>query len=97
MMLELSPLETAAKAYASAIPARWSTSRSKPCPVTFLPENEGRSLRNARSSWSIIATVCPESSRACARVIPTLPTPMITKCAMGDSIGPPRDKHRPRD
>ena len=42
MMLELSPEDTAANAPASSMPARSSTSRSKPMPSTRSPENSGQ-------------------------------------------------------
>ena len=35
----------------------------------------------SRSSWSMMATEWPASSSVCARVAPTRPQPMITKCA----------------
>jgi hypothetical protein len=38
MMLELSPLETAANASARSMSASRSTSRSKPKPITLRPE-----------------------------------------------------------
>src|SRR5689334_4739859 len=79
-MLELSPLLTAAKPSARSIPARASTSRSKPIPVTRSPLKDGRSLRNASGSWSMTATVLPRSSRMWASVEPTRPQPMITIC-----------------
>src|SRR6185312_13274564 len=62
--------------------ARSSVSRSKPTPLTFCPEKPRRSRRNARSSWSMIATVCPASSKVWASVTPTRPHPMMTKWAM---------------
>src|SRR5215469_10925941 len=80
MMLELSPLLTAAKPSARSMPALASTSRSKPIPVTRSPLNAGRSLRNASGSRSITATVLPRSSRMWASVEPTRPHPMITIC-----------------
>ena len=80
MMLELSPLLTAAKPSARSIPARARTSRSNPTPVTRSPLNDGRSLRNASGSRSITATVLPRSSRMWASVEPTRPQPMITIC-----------------
>src|SRR5215469_10134844 len=80
MMLELSPLLTAAKLSARSMPALASTSRSKPIPVTRSPLNAGRSLRNASGSRSITATVLPRSSRMWASVEPTRPHPMITIC-----------------
>src|SRR3984885_4753145 len=79
-MLELSPLLTAAKPSARSIPARASTSRSKPIPVTRSPLKDGRSLRNASGSRSMTATVLPRSSRMWASVEPTRPQPMITIC-----------------
>src|SRR5580693_211506 len=80
IMLELSPLLTAAKPSARSIPARESTSRSKPIPVTRSPLKDGRSLRNASGSRSMTATVFPRSSRMWASVEPTRPQPMITIC-----------------
>src|SRR6201997_4149908 len=80
MMLELSPLLTAAKLSARSMPALASTSRSKPIPVTRSPLNAGRSLRNASGSRSMTATVLPRSSRMWASVEPTRPHPMITIC-----------------
>src|SRR3984957_14598832 len=80
IMLELSPLLTAAKPSARSIPARASTSRSKPIPVTRSPLNDGRSLRNASGSRSMTATVLPRSSRMWASVDPPRPPPMITMC-----------------
>src|SRR6202035_212695 len=80
IMLELSPLRTAAKPSARSIPARASTSRSKPIPVTRSPLKDGRSLRNASGSRSMTATVLPRSSRMWASVEPTRPQPMITIC-----------------
>ena len=50
MMLELSPLLTAANASASSIPASMSTSRSKPEPVIFRPLKPEPSLRKASAS-----------------------------------------------
>ena len=47
MMLELSPLETAAKASARSTPEARSTSRSKPIPVTVMPRKSAPSLRKA--------------------------------------------------
>ncbi len=41
MMLELSPLETAANASARSMPAWRSTSPSKPIPVTVMPREVG--------------------------------------------------------
>src|SRR5580698_4131279 len=80
IMLELSPLLTAAKPSARSIPALDSTLRSKPMPVTRSPLKDGRSLRNASGSWSMTATVLPRSSRMWASVEPTRPQPMITIC-----------------
>src|SRR5580693_3754155 len=80
IMLELSPLLTAAKPSERSIPALDSTLRSKPMPVTRSPLKDGRSLRNASGSWSMTATVLPRSSRMWASVEPTRPQPMITIC-----------------
>src|SRR6516165_2994435 len=91
MMFELSPLLTAAKPSARSIPARDSTSRSKPIPVTRSPLKDGRSLRKASGSRSMIATVFPRSSRMWASVEPTRPQPMITIC----TTRPFTVRHRP--
>ena len=56
MMLELSPLLTAAKAPALAIPASIRVVRSNPIPVTCRPRKSGPRRRNASGSWSITAT-----------------------------------------
>ena len=56
MMLELSPLETAANASARSMPAWRSTSSSKPTPVTVVPAKSGPSRRKASASWSMTAT-----------------------------------------
>ena len=56
MMLELSPLDTAANASASSMPASISVSRSKPTPVTVRPLKSGPSRRNASALWSTTAT-----------------------------------------
>ena len=56
-MLELSPLETAAKPSASSIPASMSTSRSKPTPLTVRPLKSGPSRRNESGTMSMTATV----------------------------------------
>ena len=79
IMFELSPEETAAKAYASVIPARLRVSSSKPTPVTRRPSKPLRSGWKARSSWSMTATVCPEASRVRANMTPTRPAPIMTK------------------
>src|SRR3954463_2590629 len=47
MMLELSPLLTAAKAPAESMPASSSVCRSKPRPVTWRPGNSGPGARAA--------------------------------------------------
>src|SRR6478609_5551113 len=80
MMLELSPLETAANASAFSTPARSSTPWSKPMPVTLVPLKEGPSRRNASGLLSMIDTVWLRSSRLWASVEPTRPHPMITTC-----------------
>src|SRR5919107_1733564 len=82
MMLELSPLETAAKASARSMPADRNTSRSKPKPVTVMPVNSAPSRRNASEFWSITATEWPRASRLWARVEPSRPHPMITTCTV---------------
>src|SRR5829696_3872498 len=80
MMLELSPLETAANASARSMPAVVRMSRSKPMPVTVSPWKSAPSRRKASVFTSITATVWPRFSRLCARVEPTRPQPMITTC-----------------
>src|SRR6478672_839487 len=80
MMLELSPLETAAKAWARSTPASTRTSRWKPCPTTWRPENSAESLRKACRSLSITATSWPSRSRLAASEDPTRPQPMMTTC-----------------
>src|SRR3989440_11926900 len=88
MMLELSPLDTAANASAFSIPAAIMTSRSNPMPVTVRPVNSEPSRRKASGSWSMTATEWPRASRVCARVEPTRPQPMITMCTCAPP-GPP--------
>src|SRR6478735_9760623 len=80
MMLELSPLETAAKASARRTPAFSRTSWSKPCPVILSPLKPGPRRRKASGSASMIDTVWLRSSRLLASVEPTRPQPMITTC-----------------
>src|SRR3954468_13536098 len=84
MMLELSPLLTAAKAPAESMPASSSVWRSKPRPVTWRPAKSGPSRRKASGSWSITATLWPTSSSRRAIADPTRPQPMTTTCT-GDS------------
>src|SRR3954466_13343791 len=84
MMLELSPLLTAAKAPAESTPASSSVWRSKPRPVTWRPAKSGPSRRKASGSWSITATLWPTSSSRRAIADPTRPQPMTTTCT-GDS------------
>src|SRR5919112_1872844 len=84
MMLELSPLLTAAKAPAESTPASSSVCRSKPSPVTCRPPNSGPSRRKASGSWSITATLWPMSSSRRAIAEPTRPQPITTTCT-GDS------------
>src|SRR4051794_14710691 len=86
MMLELSPLDTAANAPARSIPASMSTLRSKPPPITCWPWKSPPSLRNACASLSITATEWPRRSTAAASDDPTRPQPMITTC----TTWPPR-------
>src|ERR687890_175399 len=88
MMLELSPLETAAKASARSIPATSRTSRSNPTPVTLIPLNDAPRRRNASGLVSMIATEWSRSSRLRASVLPTLPHPMITTCTRGTVHAP---------
>ncbi len=95
MMLELSPLETAAKASASSMPASARTSWSKPMPITLVPLNEGPSRRNASGLVSMTETVWWRSSRLRARVLPTRPQPMITTCTAGNATPPPGDASLP--
>src|SRR4051812_2060745 len=80
MMLELSPLLTAANAPAESIPASSSVCRSKPRPVTWRPAKSGPSRRKASGSWSITATLCPISSSRRAMAEPTRPHPITTTC-----------------
>src|SRR6476619_3637920 len=80
MMLELSPLETAANASARRMPAFSRTSWSKPYPVTLSPLNPGPRRRKAYGSLSMTETVWLRSSRLRASVEPTRPQPMITTC-----------------
>src|SRR3954451_6290012 len=80
MMLELSPLDTAANASADSMPARSRTPWSKPMPVTFVPPKDGPSRRNASGLLSMTDTVWLRSSRLRASVDPTRPHPMITTC-----------------
>src|ERR687894_1126085 len=84
MMLELSPLLTAAKAPAESMPASSSVWRSKPRPVTWRPVKSGPSRRMASGSWSITATLWPMSSSRRAIAEPTRPQPITTTCT-GDS------------
>src|SRR6478609_8353498 len=87
MMLELSPLETAAKASARRMPAFSRTSWSKPWPVILSPLNPGPRRRNASGSASMIDTVWLRSSRLRASVEPTRPQPMITTCTGQTLLG----------
>src|ERR1700730_10972562 len=82
MMLELSPLDTAANASARSVPASTSTAWSKPTPVTVRPAKSGPRRRNASGFWSMIATLCPRDSRLAATVEPTPPQPIITMCTL---------------
>src|SRR3954449_13592405 len=88
-MLELSPLETAAKPSASSMPDSSSTSRSKPTPLIVRPPKSGPSRRNASTSRSITATVCPRFSRLRARLEPTRPQPMMTMCTLWSVVTGP--------
>src|SRR5687767_5495079 len=80
MMLELSPLLTAANAPAESMPASSSVWRSKPRPVTWRPAKSGPSRRKASGSWSITATLWPTSSSRRAIADPTRPQPITTTC-----------------
>ena len=80
MMLELSPLLTAAKAPAVSMPASSRVCRSKPSPVTWRPANSGPSRRKASGSWSMTATLWPTSSSRRAMAEPTRPQPITTTC-----------------
>src|SRR6478609_9002889 len=88
MMLELSPLETAANASARLMPAFSRTSWSNPWPVTLSPLKPGPTRRNASGSESMIDTVWLRSSRLRASVEPTRPQPMITTCTT-QTLQPP--------
>ena len=64
MMLELSPLLTAANASACSMPASIRVSRSKPTPGDRgRPRSRSPSRRNASGSWSMTATLWPSRSR----------------------------------
>ena len=78
MMLELSPDDTAANAPASSMPARSSTSRSKPMPSTRSPGNSGDSRWNAVLSRSMTATSWPIRARPSDSDAPTRPHPITT-------------------
>src|SRR6202045_3249980 len=83
MMLELSPDDTAAKAPASSIPERSSTSRPKPMPSTRSPENWEDNRLKAVASRSMTATSWPIRARASARDAPTRPHPITTTRNVG--------------
>src|SRR5215468_10404072 len=85
MILELSPLLTAANASASSIFAATSVSRSKPRPVTVVPRKPSPRRRNASGLMSMTATLWPRLSSWCASDEPTRPHPMITTCTAGTS------------
>src|SRR3954453_8021415 len=98
MMLELSPLLTAANAPAESIPASSRVCRSKPRPVTWRPAKSGPSRRNASGSWSITATLWPTSSRRRAMAEPTRPQPITTTCtcvSRSSARGPDPARSRP--
>src|SRR4051794_9099895 len=80
MMLELSPLLTAANAPAESMPASSRVCRSKPRPVTWRPAKSAPSRRKAPGSWSITATLWPAFSRRRAIAEPTRPQPITTTC-----------------
>lgn len=86
-MLELSPEDTAAKAPASWMPASTRVSWSKPTPVTLRPAKVGPSRRKASAFWSMTATLWPRCSTVRAKLDPTRPQPMITKCT-GQTLPP---------
>src|SRR3954465_8435029 len=88
MMLELSPLETAANASAVSMPARSSTPWTKPMPGAFVPLKGGPSRRNASGLLSMTDTVWLRSSRLRASVDPTRPQPMITTCTLRTLLRP---------
>src|SRR5918995_182213 len=94
MMLELSPLLTAANAPARSIPARPSVARSKPIPVICSPEKSAPSRRKAAGFWSMIDTVCPVRSRLRARLEPTRPQPITTMCTVADATPGPGSRRR---
>ena len=86
-MLELSPLETAAKPSACSMPASSSTSRSKPTPLMVLPAKSGPSRRNA-STLDVdhrdgVARASPGSGPGWS---PTRPQPMITMCTIASLV-----------
>ncbi len=80
MMLELSPLETAANAAASRMPASIRVPRSKPTPVTIRPLKSAGSRVKASGSWSMMETLWPYRSTLRASAEPTRPQPRITTC-----------------
>ena len=87
-MLELSPLLTAAKAYASSMPASSRVSRSKPTPTTRRPSNRCPGAGTRRGSGRRRRRCGRGPPRAVARVEPVRPHPMITKCTRsGSSTG----------
>ena len=96
MMLELSPLLTAAKAPAESTPASSSVCRSKPSPVTWRPVNSGPSRRKASGSWSMTATLCPTSSSRLAMAEPTRPQPITTTCTKDSPQVSSRRRRPPR-
>src|SRR3954469_7648047 len=97
MMLELSPLLTAANAPAESMPASRRVCRSKPRPVTWRPPNSGPSRRNAAGSWPMTATLWPTSSSRRAMADPTRPHPITTTCTkLSRGIGRPGAVRRTR-
>ena len=78
MMLELSPEDTAANASALSIPARSSTSRSKPMPEHPLAGELGDEPVEGGASRSMTATSCPSRDSASASEAPTRPHPITT-------------------
>ena len=78
------------------MPAAMRVSRSKPMPVTVCPSKEVPSRRKAEASASMIATSWPLRPRVRARVDPTRPHPMMTKCTDATLHRDGRPTRRPR-
>src|SRR4051795_4175310 len=88
MMLELSPLVTAATAPASRTPASSRVSRSKPKPTMRYPPKPLGNRRNASFFLSTMATVCPRRSSVPASSLPTRPHPTTTTCTLRSPLSP---------